>query len=175
MQNLIVALIYWALFAFAVIGVVGSILSVLNGRWGWLMVSVAAIVPYAGVWLLDYGNNRLIRQEIAVSVELVGVQIDKLADGRKVTMRLTPQPRTFCDAPTAFEFSNFGAVDNRPVAVVASSYERGIDGLISAVTVQLFVPNLGASSVRLNAITFGNRRYLAKSPVVPFETHYASD
>jgi hypothetical protein len=175
MQNLIVALIYWALFAFAVIGVVGSILSVVSGRWGWLMVSVASLVPYTGVWLLDYGNNRLIRQEIVVGVELVGVQIDELADGRKVVLRLTPQPRTFCDTPTAFEFSNFGAIDNRPVAVVASSYERGIDGLISTVSVQLFVPNLGASSMRLNAITFGKRRYLAKSPIVPFDIHYASD
>lgn len=175
MIEIIVTLIYWVLFVFAVLGALGSIVFVLCGRWNWLMVSVALMAPYVGVWVLDYGSNCLIRKEIPVAATLISASVDALSDGRNVVVRLTPQQRTFYDEPTVFEFTNYGTVDNRPVSVVEMTTKRGVDGLVASVDVHLFVPNIGSSGTRLNAMHFGKRRYGTKSQVLSFDDRYTVD
>jgi hypothetical protein len=175
MFEIAIALLYWALFAGAVLGALGSVYFTLSGRWFCVLVCLGAMVPYGGMWLVDYGSNCLIRKEIPVAAEVVSTISNELSDGRNVVVRLTPQQRTFCDEPSMFEFSNFGAIDDRPVAVVGVQTKRGIDGLVTTVDVDLFVPSLGSAAVRLDAITFGKRRYVAKSEPLPLEIHYAHD
>jgi len=175
MLEIAVSLLYWALFAFAVLGALGSIYFTLSGRWFCLVVCLGAMVPYVGMWVLDYGSNCLIRKEIPVAAEVVRTTSNELSDGRSVVVRLTPQQRTFYEPPTKLEFSHFGAIDDRQVTVIDLTSKRGIDGLITTVDVELFVPSLGTASTRLDVIEFGGRRYVAKSPLLSFETHYAND
>lgn len=168
MAEIVSALFYWALVGIAFVGGITCIISVCSGRWSWLMVGCAAMVPYVGVWVLNYGSNCLIRKEIPVTAEIVNINADVKIDGHTVFVRLTPQQHTFFAEPTAFEFTNYGVVDNRHISVVKTTAKRGVDGLIRFLDLQLFVPNIGSSGIRLTAIEFGKRRYTTKSSVLSF-------
>jgi hypothetical protein len=171
----ITGVLYWTLFAIAGIGALGSIISVLSGRWGWLAVSCGLVVPYGFMWVIDYGSNCLIRKEIPVTAVLVSTNIDESVDGRNVRVRLIPQQRTFYDEPTLFEFINYGSVDNRSVSVVRAMTNRGVDGLIGSVDLELFVPNMGSTGARLSRVGFGRNQYSVKSQILEFQEQYATD
>lgn len=166
-----VTAMYWALFALAIIGLFGSVLAIFSGKLGWLVVCVGIMFPYGAMWVIDYGSNCMIRTEITVAAK-VSSQND-VPEGRRAVIQLTPQPHMFYGEPSEPRFSVFGAIDDRPVKVVSMTVERGLDRLITAVTIEIFVPNVGASSVRLDNISFGNRSYIVKSGVLELGHHYA--
>lgn len=169
--TMISSCIYWALFGAAVIGLVGLFFSFSRRSLCLLVIGFAAVIPYCGVWLIDYGHNRLIRTVTAVDVELVSK--NELMDGRRVVLQLKPQVHTFYNEPNSLEFSIFGSIDDTPVKVISINSTRGIDQLIKTIDVEVYVPHVGASSIRLDAISFGDRRYIAKSDVLELGHHYA--
>ena len=164
--------IYWAIFALFVGAFALFWVCVFCGRAATGAIILCAGSFYPGVWLVSAATNRFVRTSCDVRATLA--ESRHIAEGHVVDIEIEMPPHAFYDAPDGIELSCFGAVDGRVCEVREIESRRGFDALVRSVVVRAFVPHVGATSLRLDRIRFGERVYdLGGHRHVELVHHYA--